>query len=59
VLGIARRFLDAQLGPNYDLSQPLGAAILESVMQLDQYYVASGLLKPESFFGAYRKRIRS
>lgn len=52
----ARRFLDTMFGPNYDLSRPLDRAIFDYIIQLDDYYVTHGLLPPETFFGAYRKR---
>ncbi|HWC01072.1 MAG TPA: class I SAM-dependent methyltransferase [Bryobacteraceae bacterium] len=50
---IARRFLDTMYGPNYDLSQPLDARLLDWIWELDCHYVASGALRPESFFGVY------
>jgi SAM-dependent methyltransferase len=50
---IARRFFDTRFGPNYDIQLPLDKAIFEFVMNLDDYYLAGGILKPESFYGVY------
>lgn len=55
-LSLARRFFDTKFGPNYDLREPLDLAIFRFVMELDRYYIASGILKPETFFGAYEKK---
>jgi SAM-dependent methyltransferase len=56
-LAMARRFFDTQFGPNYDWSRPLDRAIFEFVMELDEHYLDSGALRPETFFAAYRKRL--
>jgi len=56
-LAIARRFFDTKFGPNYDLSEPLSKSIFDFIMNLDKYYIDSGLLKPETFFGAYTKKV--
>lgn len=53
---IARRFFDTKFGPNFDWNQSIDRAIFEFIMQLDTYYLDSGLLRPETFFGAYAKR---
>lgn len=55
-LSIARRFLDTRFGANYDLNESLDAAISNFIMQMDAYYLQEGILKPETFFGAYGKR---
>jgi SAM-dependent methyltransferase len=55
-LSIGRRFFDGIFGPNYDLGEPLDRSIFDLIMNLDEYYIQSGLLKPETFFGAYRKK---
>lgn len=55
-LSIARRFFDTKFGPNYDLREPLDLAIFQMVMELDRYYLAAGILRPETFFGAYEKK---
>jgi len=57
VFSIARRFFDTSFGPNFDWNQPIDRAIFEFIMQLDAYYLQAGLLRPETFFGAYAKRI--
>lgn len=56
-LSLARRFFDAKYGPNFDLSRPLDRAVFDYVLNLDDHYLETGLLKPETFFGAYEKRI--
>ncbi|MEG6513038.1 class I SAM-dependent methyltransferase [Desulforamulus ruminis] len=55
-LSIARRFFDGKFGPNFDLSQPLDAAIFDFITRLDTHYIETGILKPETFFGAYGKK---
>lgn len=52
---ICRRFLDTMYGPNYDLDQPLDRALFDWLWELDRYYLTSGQLRPETFFGIYRK----
>jgi ubiquinone/menaquinone biosynthesis C-methylase UbiE len=52
---ISRRFFDTMYGPNFDLSQPLDRALLNWIWELDLYYLTSSLLRPETFFGIYRK----
>lgn len=51
---LSRRFFDTMYGPNYDLDQPLDRALFEWLWQLDNAYLASGELQPETFFGIYR-----
>jgi len=55
-LCIARRFFDTKFGPNYDLDDALDRAIFEFIMRLDGYYIETGALKPETFFGAYARK---
>lgn len=55
-LAFARRFFDGIFGYNYDYEQPLDRAIFEFIINLDNYYIESGILRPECFFGAYGKR---
>jgi len=57
-LSIARRFFDSKFGPNYDLNKPLDRSIFDFIISLDQYYLQSGILKPETFFGVYLKKIQ-
>lgn len=53
---LARRFFDTKFGPNYDLHQSLDRSIFEFIMQLDEYYINSKILQPETFFGSYSKK---
>ncbi|MBI4320003.1 MAG: class I SAM-dependent methyltransferase [Chloroflexi bacterium] len=55
-LAFARRFLDTKFGPNYSLDNTLDCSILDFILKLDSYCISSGLLKPETFFGAYAKK---
>jgi ubiquinone/menaquinone biosynthesis C-methylase UbiE len=52
---LSRRFLDTMYGPNYDLTRPLDQALLDWIWQLDRHYLETGLLRPETFFGIYRR----
>jgi SAM-dependent methyltransferase len=54
---IARRLLDTKFGPNYDPGRRLDAATIAFILELDRYYLDSGELEPETFFGSYRKKI--
>ena len=56
VFAFMRRFLDTQFGPNFDLTKELDMSIINYIIQLDDYYIKSGILKPETFFGVYRKK---
>ena len=51
---ISRRFLDTMYGPNYDLTAALDMAALNWIWELDTYFLSSGRLRPETFFGIYR-----
>lgn len=51
---ISRRFFDTMYGPNYDLQNSLHKAILNWIWELDCYYIKTGKLKPETFFGIYK-----
>ncbi|MBV9826022.1 MAG: class I SAM-dependent methyltransferase [Alphaproteobacteria bacterium] len=53
---LCRRFFDTMYGPNYDLASPLDKAIVNWVWELDRYHLATGRLRPETFFGIYRPR---
>lgn len=46
----ARRFVDNDFGPNYDLSRPEDRALIDLILESDQLYLKQGLLKPESIF---------
>lgn len=45
-----RRFTDQEFGPNFDLSSNLDVKVLNFLLELDQWYVDNGILKPESVF---------
>jgi ubiquinone/menaquinone biosynthesis C-methylase UbiE len=51
---MSRRFFDSMYGPNYDLAQPLDAALFNWIWALDLHYLATRRLRPETFFGIYR-----
>jgi ubiquinone/menaquinone biosynthesis C-methylase UbiE len=53
-LSICRRFFDNMYGPNYTLSLPLDNAIFNWLWELDNYYIRTEHLRPETFFGIYR-----
>lgn len=52
---IARRFFDTKFGSNFDLREKLDKSIFEFLMNLDEYYLSTNTLKPETFFGVYTK----
>lgn len=54
-LSISRRFFDTKYGPNYDIEDPFDMSVFNFITNLDTYYIKSGILKPETFFGAYTK----
>jgi len=51
----ARRFFDTMYGPNFDLGQPLDQALFDWIWQMDCHYLDTGVLRPETFFGVYRR----
>lgn len=53
---LCRRFFDTMYGPNYDLARPLDRAILDWIWELDCYLLEAGRLRPETFFGIFRRR---
>lgn len=53
--GVTRRFFDTKFGPNYKMKRMLDRAIFEVITDIDDLLVNSGVLKPETFFGVYRK----
>jgi len=55
-LSICRRFFDNMYGPNYDLRRPLDKAIFDWLWELDNHYLRIKRLRPETFFGIYRKK---
>ena len=46
----ARRFVDNDFGPNYDLSRPEDRALIDLILEIDHIYLEQELLKPESIF---------
>lgn len=54
-MSISRRFLDTKFGPNYDLNQTLDRSVIDFILNLDDYLLDHHILKPETFFGVYRK----
>jgi ubiquinone/menaquinone biosynthesis C-methylase UbiE len=51
---ISRRFVDTMYGPNYDVqNRALDRALFNWIWELDRFYIESGTLKPETFFGVY------
>ena len=55
-LSISRRFFDNMFGFNFDLSNYLDQNVLNFILALDQYYIETEKLKPETFFGVYAKK---
>ena len=53
---LCRRLFDTMYGPNYDLDRALDQAILDWLWALDCYYLGTGILRPETFFGIYRPK---
>jgi hypothetical protein len=51
---LSRRFFDTMYGPNYNLDMPLDRALLNWIWELDVYYLTTGQLRPETFFGIYK-----
>ncbi len=51
-----RRFFDAMFGPNFDLSNPFDLEFFVNAICRDEVAIATGELKPETFFGVYSKR---
>jgi SAM-dependent methyltransferase len=48
---ISRRFFDTMYGPNYELTNTLDRSIFEFIWELDQHYISTAELEPETFFG--------
>ena len=51
----ARRLTENEFGPNFDLTQDFDLKVLNFLLELDQWYVDSGVLKPESIFWVGRR----
>ncbi|MEK7527710.1 MAG: class I SAM-dependent methyltransferase [Patescibacteria group bacterium] len=54
-MSISRRFFDTKFGPNYNLKNPIDKSIMDFILNLDNYLLDQNILKPETFFGVYRK----
>lgn len=46
----ARRFVDNEFGPNYDLKNPFDKAIIDTIVKLDEEYTEKYGLKPETVY---------
>ena len=46
---------DTKFGPNYNLKNPIDKSIMDFILNLDNYLLDQNILKPETFFGVYRK----
>jgi 2-polyprenyl-3-methyl-5-hydroxy-6-metoxy-1,4-benzoquinol methylase len=55
-LSMARRFFDTKFGPNFDLRKSFDKALFELIMKVDDLLIEGGVLKAETFFGAYAKK---
>jgi SAM-dependent methyltransferase len=53
---LLRRFFDTMFGPNFDLRRPFDRAFFEVVRDLDELHLEAHTLRPETFFGVYRRR---
>jgi SAM-dependent methyltransferase len=54
-MSISRRFFDTKFGPNYNIRRVLDKSIINFILHLDDYLLDRGYLKPETFFGVYKK----
>lgn len=50
---ISRRFFDSMYGPNFDLERKLDRCLFDWILEVDEYYVRTQWLRPETFFGIY------
>jgi len=50
-----RRFTDCEFGPNFDLTNDSDVKVFNLLRELDEWYVDSGLLRPESVFWVGRR----
>ena len=51
----ARRFVDNEFGPNYDMKNPFDKAIIDTIIKSDEEYALSHNLRPEVVFLALTK----
>lgn len=54
---LMRRFFDTMFGPNFDLSRDFDRCFFQVVRDYDEMALAAGLLRPETFFAIYEKRV--
>jgi ubiquinone/menaquinone biosynthesis C-methylase UbiE len=52
-----RRFFDQMFGPNFDLSREFDRQFVNEIVRYDEKALRSGQLKPETFYGVYKKKI--
>ena len=55
---LLRRFFDTMFGPNFDLRRPFDSSFFTLVRDHDEMALEAHLLRPETFFGVYRKSDR-
>jgi ubiquinone/menaquinone biosynthesis C-methylase UbiE len=48
--------VDFRYGPNYDLSKELDRSLVETITNLDIYYISNKILKPTALFGIFEKK---
>jgi ubiquinone/menaquinone biosynthesis C-methylase UbiE len=48
--------LDFRYGPNYDLSNDLDRSLVETIANLDIYYISNNILKPTALFGIFENK---
>jgi len=53
---LLRRFFDTMFGPNFDLERPFDRSFFRLVRDYDEQALALRLLRPDTFFGIYRRR---
>ncbi len=53
---ITTLLLDFRFGPNYDLANEFDNAVLNFIVQMDQYYLKNKILKPVALWGIYGKK---
>ena len=54
--GITRRFFDTKFGPNFNMKRRFDRALFELISDVDNLLVDAKVLKPETFFGVYKKK---
>jgi SAM-dependent methyltransferase len=54
---LARRFFDSMFGPNFDMNKDFDRSFFKLVTEFDELALRTGRLRPETFFGVYRKKM--